>query len=311
MSRPKYEEIQCKSVINRVRGMDFKWSVNPYKGCVHSCHYCFARRYHAFMDMNPGEDFSGVVFAKVNAPQVIRWELARPSWKREMVALGTATDPYQPAEGHYRITRGILEALLDYRTPVGIITKGTLVVRDLELLAALRRRAGCTVNVSITTLDEGVWRRLEPGTPHPRKRLEAVRRLAEAGINAGVLIAPVVPGLTDAPQDLEALVREAATSGARFAAAVPLRLQGGTRDHFLSFLHNTFPSLMPRYRRLFPGAHAPQSYRDGLAAFIDVLRGRYGLTGDRSMGPDERQPRQLALPSLAQEVAPRPIPRRV
>jgi hypothetical protein len=167
--------------------MAFAWSINPYKGCVHGCHYCFARRYHSFIDLDVGDDFTGIILVRVNAPEVLRRELAKRSWKREMVALGTATDPYQPIEGKYRLTRGILEALRDFRTPVSIITKGSMVVRDIDVLADLQQRAGCTVSFSTTTLDEDTWRRLEPGTPPPLQRLRAMQRLAEAGVNAGVI----------------------------------------------------------------------------------------------------------------------------
>ena len=188
-----YEEVQRKSVLNAVKGMPFKWSINPYKGCVHSCHYCFARRFRGFLDLNADEDFTSIIMVKANAPEVLREELARRR-TREGIALGTATDPYQPIEGKYRLTRRILAALADYSADVGIVTKGTMMVRDIDLLQQLSRRGRCTVSVSITTVNEEVWARLEPGTPPPRSRLRAVARLAAAGIHVGVALAPIVPG---------------------------------------------------------------------------------------------------------------------
>lgn len=277
MARAHYEEIQCKSVLNRVHNMGFGWSINPYRGCVHSCHYCFARRYHGYFDLNAGEDFTGIIFVKVNAPSVLRQELSRPSWRRGMVALGTATDPYQPIEGKYRITRGILEALRDYRTPVGIVTKGTMVVRDIDVLGELARRAACTVCFSVTTLDRGVWRRLEPGTPPPQQRLRAMQRLAEAGIHAGVLLAPVVPGVTDTLANLEEVVRGAAQHGARFLGASVLYLKPGVKEHFGDFLQREYPQLIPRYRWMFPGAYASKGYVRQVQDLVGALQQRYGV----------------------------------
>ena len=277
----RIEEVECKTVLNRVKGMPFKWSINPYKGCVHGCHYCYARRYHAFIDLNPGEDFTGLILARVNAAEVLRSELARRSWKRETVALGTATDPYQPIEGRYRITRGILEALRDYRTPVSIVTKGTMIVRDLDVLADLARRAGASVCMSIATLDRETWRRLEPGTAPPWQRLRAVRKLSEAGVEAGVLIAPIVPGITDASDDLRELVKAAADHGARFVGSRVLALQGSVKDHFLGFMGKEYPGLLAEYRRLFPGANADRDYAAATTGYVDGLRRLYRV-GDRS-----------------------------
>ncbi len=297
MARPRYEETECKSVLNRVRGMGFGWSINPYKGCVHGCHYCFARRFHSFIDLNAGDDFSGIILVRVNAPEVLRGELARRSWKRETVVLGTATDPYQPIEGKYRLTRGVLEALRDYRTPVSVITKGSMIVRDIDVLAELASKAGCTVGFSITTLDEATWRRLEPGTPPPWQRLRAMQRLVEAGVNAGVNLAPVVPGLTDDLDNLHAVVRAASAHHASFVNAMPLRLQMGVKEHFLSFLDREYPHLLPRYETLYPGQYPPKRYGHRVQRSVDVYRERFHLT-DRETHLQEsttRGPRQLAL----------------
>ena len=293
----RYEEVECKSVLNRVQGMDFRWSINPYKGCVHGCHYCFARRYHGFIDLNPDDDFSSLILVRTNAPEVLRRELSRRSWKRETVALGTATDPYQPIEGRYRLTRGILEALRDFRTPVGIVTKGTMIVRDIDVLADLARRAGASVCMSITTLDRDTWRRLEPGTAPPHQRLRAVQRLSEAGVEAGVLVAPIVPGMTDASADLRDLVKAAADHGARFVGARILALQGTVKDHFLGFMREEYPELLAEYRRLFPGANAPKDYTATTMAYVDGLRRLYrvGQRSRRQVMQPEPSARQLSL----------------
>src|SRR6186713_1114374 len=184
----RYQEVTCRSALNPVKGMPFNWTLNPYRGCTHACHYCFARRYQTQFELGPGDEFSSLIFVKVNFAEVLRRELDKPSWTREQVALGTATDPYQPIEGHYKLTRRTLEALIAARTPVGIVTKGPMVVRDKDLLATLTRVAGCTVCVSVPTVDEEAWRALEPGTAHPLQRLRAVRALRESGIHAGVLM---------------------------------------------------------------------------------------------------------------------------
>ena len=295
-AKPRFEEIACKTVLNRVRGMDFGWSINPYKGCVHGCHYCFARRYHAFADLDAGADFTGLIFVKTNAPQVLRQELARPSWRRDPVTLGTATDPYQPIEGKYRLTRRILEALADHRTPVTIITKGTMMVRDVDILVRLARRAGVTVCHSITTLDPDAWRRLEPGTPPPWQRLRAMRILSDAGINAGVMLAPIVPGVTDTLENLETVVRAAAQHHARFLHGAVLRLQPGVKEHFLRFLQESYPGLLPQYGRMYPGVHSDSAYSGRIAAAVSGLKQRHGLLAPQPVVLLSPDPKPVQLP---------------
>nr|MDP9322692.1 radical SAM protein [Acidobacteriota bacterium] len=212
----RYQEVTCKSALNAVKGMPFNWTLNPYRGCTHGCHYCFARRYQTQFELGPGDQFSSIIFVKVNLVDVLRRELDRPAWVREQVAVGTATDPYQPIEGHYKLTRGSLEALLAGRTPIGLVTKGPMVVRDADLLAEMGRRCGCTVYMSVPTVDDDAWRALEPGTAPPLQRLRAVRQLRDAGVNAGVLMAPVVPGFTTQPSKLEATIKAIADHGAAF-----------------------------------------------------------------------------------------------
>ncbi|MCS7207251.1 MAG: radical SAM protein [Dehalococcoidia bacterium] len=292
-ARARYQEIRCRTALNRVEGMGFRWSLNPYRGCVHSCHYCFARRYHAFLDLSAGEDFSGIVFVKVNIPQVLRWEVWSPTWRKEEVVIGTATDPYQPIEGKYRLTRSCLEVLCQVANPMSLVTKGTMVVRDTDVLADLSRRAGCSVCISVPTLDTAIWRRMEPGTPPPQKRLWAVERLAQAGVRAGVLIAPIVPGLTDGPFQLAQVVRAAKEHGASFVGASLLRLQSGVREHFLQWLGGEFPHLRPIYQRLYTGAYVPWRFQSAVLARVEGLKQRYGLA-ERPQ-PGASAPRQLAF----------------
>jgi DNA repair photolyase len=271
----RYQEITCRSALNPVKGMPFHWTLNPYRGCTHGCHYCFARRYQTQFELGPGDEFSSLIFVKVNFADVLRRELDKPSWTREQVALGTATDPYQPIEGHYKLTRRSLEALIAGRTPVGIITKGPMIVRDADLLAELSRVAGCTVYLSVPTVDEDAWRALEPGTAHPLQRLRAVRRLRDAGINAGVLMAPVVPGFTTQTSKLEATIKACADHGAAFMGASVLYLKGGTKDHFMGFLSHAFPHMVERYQRLYAGAYASPEYAGTVRALIDMLQERH------------------------------------
>ena len=271
----RYQEVTCRSALNPVKGMPFNWTLNPYRGCTHGCHYCFARRYQNQFELGPGDEFSSLIFVKVNFAEVLKQELDKPSWTRELAALGTATDPYQPIEGHYKLTRRALEALIAGRTPVGIVTKGPMVVRDADLLLELSRVAGCTVYLSVPTVNEDAWRALEPGTAHPLQRLRAVRALRDAGVNAGVLMAPVVPGFTTQPARLEATIKAVADHGAAFMGANLLYLKGGTKDHFLGFLAREYPQMLENYERLYAGAYAPPGYVGTVRALIDVLQERH------------------------------------
>jgi DNA repair photolyase len=287
MRRTRYEERPCKSALNRVSGMPFAWSLNPYRGCIHGCHYCYARATHPYLGLNAGEEFSTRIVVKPNMAQVLRRELSRPSWARERVALGTATDAYQPCEGRYRLTRAILEALLDFRTPVSVVTKSTLVWRDRDLLAALAELPGTRVQFTITTLDPGLWQLLEPGTPPPAKRLEIMRRLTDAGVPCAVYIAPVIPRLTDSEASLSAIAAAARDHGATALWAGTLRLAPLVKEHFFGFLGEAVPNLLPRYERAYPRADAPREYRATLDARIDMIMDRYGFDRTRAMGADE------------------------
>lgn len=273
----RYQEITCRSALNPVKGMPFAWTLNPYRGCTHGCHYCFARRYQTQFELGPGDEFSSLIFVKVNFADVLRRELDKPSWRREQVALGTATDPYQPIEGHYKLTRRTIQALAASRTPVGIVTKGPMIVRDTDVLVELSRAAKCTVCLSVPTVDEEAWRALEPGTAHPRQRLRAVRTLRDAGVHAGVLMAPVVPGFTTQSSKLEATIKACADHGAAFVGANVLYLKGGTKDHFMGFLRHAYPEMAASYERLYPGAYASPEYVTAVRGLIEMLQQRYDV----------------------------------
>ena len=282
-----YQEVDCRSALNRVKGMPFDWTLNPYRGCTHACHYCFARRYHTQFEMNAGDEFASVILVKRNVVEVLRRELAKPSWHRAQVALGTATDPYQPIEGHYRLTRGSLEALIEGRTPVGIVTKGPMVVRDRDLLLELGRVAGCVVYMSVPTVDDDAWRTLEPGTASPLQRLRAVRDLADAGVSIGVLMAPIVPGFSSSRAKLERTIKTIADHGARFVGCNVMYLQDGTRSHFMEFLEQEFPQMRPRFERLYSRKYPPATYTTQVKGMVRVLQDRYGLSRRPSERPVE------------------------
>ena len=273
----RYQEVTCRSALNSVKGMPFHWTLNPYRGCTHGCHYCFARRYHAQFEMNADDEFASVILVKRNFVDVLKRELDDPSWTRELVAFGTATDPYQPIEGHYRLSRGVIEALAVGRTPMGLVTKGPMVVRDLDVLSDLARATSCTVYMSVPTVDEDAWRILEPGTAHPLQRLRAVRDLSDAGINAGVLMAPIVPGFSSSRSKVERTIKAIADHGARFVGCNVMYLQDGTRTHFMKFIEREFPSMLPRFEKLYARKYPPESYRKEVQGMVHVLQQRHGL----------------------------------
>jgi len=285
----RYQEVTCRSALNPVKGMPFDWTLNPYRGCTHGCHYCFARRYHAQFEMDSGDEFASVILVKQNIVGVLARELDRPSWQREQVAFGTATDPYQPIEGHYKLSRGLIQALARGRTPFGLITKGPMVVRDIDVLLEHARAAHSTVYMSVPTVDEDAWQQLEPGTAHPLQRLRAVRALVEAGVNAGVLMAPIVPGFSSSRQKIERTIKAIADHGARFVGCNVMYLQDGTRDHFMRFIDREFPAMRPRFERLYVKKYPPESYRKEVQAMVRVLQERYGLR-KRKEADAERTP---------------------
>jgi DNA repair photolyase len=299
-----YQEVDCRSALNRVKGMPFEWTLNPYRGCTHACHYCFARRYHTQFELDSDDQFASVILVKRNFVEVLRQELDRPSWTRDQVALGTATDPYQPIEGHYKLTRRTIEALTIGRTPTGIVTKGPMIVRDRDVLTALSKVASCTVCMSVPTVDEDAWRTLEPGTAHPLQRLRAVRDLADAGINAGVLMAPIVPGFSSSRSKVERTIKAIADHGARFVGCNMMYLQDGTRTHFLKFIAREFPAMQPRFERLYTKKYPPDNYRKEIQGMVRALQERYGLRrrgagedagGTPAAEPGAPQPEQVAF----------------
>ena len=293
-----YQEVECRSALNRVKGMPFfSWTLNPYRGCTHACHYCFARRYHSQFELNAGDEFASVILVKRNFVEVLERELDRPAWQREHVALGTATDPYQPIEGRYRLTRRSIEALTKACTPVGIVTKGPMVVRDRDVLAALSKVARCTVCMSVPTVDEDAWRTLEPGTAHPLQRLRAVRELADAGLNVGVLMAPIVPGFSSSRSKLERTIKAIADHGARFVGCNVMHLEDGTRAHFMQFLEQEFPAMRPRFETLYAKKFAPQAYRKEVQGMVHALQARYGLYPRPSADEQKREGHALDTPT--------------
>jgi DNA repair photolyase len=277
----EFLHVRARRVINEVKGspFGFRYTINAYRGCSHACTYCFARPTHTYLDLDADRDFERRIVVKVNAVSHVRSELDPRRWAGELIAMGTNTDPYQRAEGKYRLTRGIVEVLTEFANPFSILTKSTLVLRDLDLLAEAARRTAVRVNLSIGTLDEDVWRATEPGTPHPARRVRAVEALNAAGIPCGVLVAPVLPGLSDRPDQLEAVVKACVDAGARSVSTVLLHLRPGVGEVFFSRLAETHPDLVDDYRRRYRDrAYAPPADQRALAATVASLVDRHGGT---------------------------------
>ncbi len=249
-----FHEVRAQSALNHVPGgrYGFNWTVNPYRGCSHACTYCFARRTHTYLDMNAGRDFEREIVVKVNLPELLRAELGRPGWRRELVALGTNTDPYQWVESRYRMMPEILEALEVAETPVSVLTKSPLVMRDVEIFQRMAAKGlPVSVNLSVPTLDEEAWRATEPHTPSPAARLDAVAELRKRGIDSGVLIAPLMPGINDDPDQVRPIVERARKAGATFLGGVALHLRDEVKDVFFAWLEAKRPDLLPRYEALY------------------------------------------------------------
>ena len=296
MARATYLEDTCKTALNKVpeaSRVPFRWTVNPYRGCTHSCHYCFARAFHAYLDLGVGDDFSSKIVVKTNVVEVLRRELASPRCDGETIAMGTATDPYQHCEGRYKLMRGILQAYVDFEQPLSLLTKSTMILRDLDLYERLNEAASLSVSMSVGTLDEEVRRIVEPGTPPGRRRLEILGRFADAGIRTGVLVAPILPGLTDDEDHLEEVLAACAEVGVDYAAPIVLHVRSSIREHFMPWLERTYPWLYPRYVELYGSrAYAPKTYQQQVAERFARLRLRHGLTGS---GHRELRPRQQQL----------------
>jgi DNA repair photolyase len=297
--RIEYREEPCRSALNPVKGMGFKWSLNPYMGCVHRCTFCYVRHFEHRSDRPFDDRYGTSIRVKTNVAEVLRKELARASWQHELVAVGAATDPYQPAEGKYKLTRGCLEAFRDASNPFGIITRGPMIVRDLDVLVEAARRAEVGVTFSIPTLDEEVWRRTEPSTAHPRQRLKAVKTLVEAGVSARVGMAPILPGISDRPEQLREVVRAAREAGATGIWANVLFLRPGTREHFLENLAEDWPEQLPLYERLYEGkAYLGSAETKPMRAQVSELAKEYGIRDRREVRlAPARRSKEVALPA--------------
>jgi DNA repair photolyase len=295
MIPPIIHELEARSAINAVQGMPFKWSLNPYKGCGHGCSYCYARAYHSFLDLPPSS-FETQLFVKLNVAEVLRAELRKPTWDGDYIAVGTATDPYQPIEGQYRLTRKCLEALAEFDNPGSVTTKGTLVTRDIDILSDLARHTDFSVNVSLISLDRDLLHRLEPGVAAPANRLRTIERLSQAGIPVSLSLSPVLPGVTDQAESIAAVVRAAAEHGARDAWAGSLRLAPGVKEHFMEVIEREFPDLHAGYRRLYgTGAHAPTPYQLKVEGYVSAARRAEGLGAAAPRGEAEHASRRRQL----------------
>jgi DNA repair photolyase len=297
MSDVEYRELPCRGALNRVKGMAFSWSLNPYTGCAHRCTFCYVRAFERRADRPSGESYGRVIRVKTNVAEVLRRELARPSWKGEGVAVGAATDPYQPAEGRYRLTRSCIEAFAEVSNPFSIITRGPMIVRDVDVLVEAARRASVAVTFSIPTVDPEVWRRTEPDTAPPEQRLRALRRLVDEGIRAGVGMAPILPGLSDRPEQLAAVVRAAREAGATGVWANLLFLRPGTREHFLEHLARDWPEELERYERLYENrAYLGKADAAPARAKVAELARFHGIADRRAVKLEPPpEPAQLAL----------------
>jgi DNA repair photolyase len=278
-----------------VSQVPFRWTINPFRGCSHACKFCFARPTHEFLDMNAGSDFEKHIVVKVNLPEVLRRELQRPSWKGEHVALGTNTDPYQWVEKRYRLTRGVWEAMRDFENPCSVLTKSPLLLRDLDLFQAIASVTSFTANLSIPTIDEKVWRQTEPHTPNPRARIEAVAELTRAGIQCGVLVAPLIPGVNDDPAQVQEIVDACTEAGASHIGGICLHLRGAVRDIWFEWLEAYRPDLIPRYEQMYArGAYAPRAERERI---MDLVRNANRDT-EATAPPDHRiRPRTKRPPA--------------
>lgn len=304
-----FHEVRARSILNRVPGasrMPFEWTVNPYRGCTHACVYCFARKTHSYLDLDTGLGFDSQIVVKVNAPELLRRQLASRQWRGAHVAMGTNVDCYQRAEGRYRLMPGIISALRDHANPFSVLTKGILILRDLDLLRQAADVTEVGISVSVGFTDRALWRTVEPGTPSPERRLDVVRTLTEHGIGCGVLMAPVIPFLGDHPDQLRDTVRAVAAAGATSVTPLVLHLRPGAREWYMAWLGEHHPHLVARYERLYAeGAYAPTWYQRRITGQVHELAAEYGIgpsaggghrrTPPPPPGPAEPEPTQLTL----------------
>src|SRR5947199_5996239 len=279
-----YDEIECKSALNPVKGMGFNWSLNPYVGCEHRCAFCYVRAYELRADRPSDDRYGRTIRVKINVAAVLRSELSKRSWKKETVVIGAATDPYQPAEGRFKLTRKCLEALRDFSNPAGLITRGPMIVRDIDVLTELAKRADLGVTFSIPTIDMDVWRKTEPGTAPPQQRLRAIEKLVAVGIKASVGMAPILPGLSDRPDQIEAVVKAARDAGATGLWGGMLHLRDGTREHFMSVLAKHWPELVPRYEAAYRSrAYLPEVLTEKPLQEVARLREKHEIRDRRKL----------------------------
>ena len=266
----EFLEVKAQRIINPVppeSRVSFRYTINAYRGCSHACSYCFARPTHEYLNLNTGEDFERRIVVKVNAVERVRAEVAAKRWAGELIAMGTNTDPYQRCEGKYRLTRGIVEVLSAARNPFSILTKSTLILRDIDVLAEAARRTRVHTAFSVGTVDDEVWKLTEPGTPHPRRRLEALVRLREAGIPTGVLAAPILPGISDSPAQVGALAKALVEAGVESASPIVLHLRPGVKEHYLNWLAEARPDLLARHDQIYGGrSYAPKAVQAEITA---------------------------------------------
>jgi DNA repair photolyase len=302
----RFYEVRAKTILNRVPEVSqvpFRWTINPYRGCTHACGYCFARSTHEFLGWNAGRDFEREIVVKVNAPERLRVELAKPQWQGEHVALGTNTDPYQWVEGRYELMRGIWEAMRDARNPCSVLTKSPLLLRDLDLMREIDQVTEFSASLSIPTLEPRAWRETEPRTPNPRARLEALAELSAAGVRTGVLVAPLMPGINDSPEQVAEVVRLATEAGASYISGIALHLRKGVREVFMAWLAEHHPELTDRYEDLYRrSAYAPPAERRRLARLIDgpqlsAQERRWRLDGGSKKSARSPESRELARES--------------
>jgi DNA repair photolyase len=289
-----YREVPVKGALNAVKGMPFDWSLNPYRGCPHACNYCFARAYHArYLERDVGAAFDSDIEVRVNIADTLRRELRRP--RDGSLAIGTATDPYQPIEGKYRLTRKCLEALVEHPMPIGIVTKGPLVVRDIDVLQELDRKTDVTVYFSVPCVDEDIVRKTDPGTAPPRQRLRALSMLRAAGLDAAVLCMPVLPGISDSEESLDRAAKAASEAGATGFRHRPLKIDSEIREYYFEFLASEFPALVPRYAELYRGSNHPlREYEKELDRRVSQVRQRYPF--------HERPPRVIEEPAETEQL---------
>ena len=282
-----YIEQQCKTILHKIQNsnLPFNWGMNPYRGCYHSCIYCFARYTHSYLDLNPNKDFECKIFVKMNAPQILRKELSKPKWNKELVSLGSVCDPYQPAEKEYKLTREILKVFHQYRSPVSIATKSDLITKDIDILQKMSDEMFVNIVISISSISEKAAKALEPRAPSTKRRLQAIRKLRDAGLKAGVLVMPIVPYINDSDDEIESLFEEIAKAGTNFVIPGILYLQGATKNRFFEFIRTEYPELEKKFSNFYSSRSPPKSYRVSKSQKFRTLIEKYQLNNYNEVQP--------------------------